>query len=343
MLEETDYGNEGLVYRHGNVAEKAALLPDPYFCTMRKGDKLMASLALSHREAMMQGQSYRSYYIRYFSFLDAVRRPEAHQPDRKPMRAGNRLLRPLIWSMFDRTDPADPKVPEEPTLYYAYVEAENQRSYEMCQTFGFSPLRTMTTVPFSRAYPKARKEVQPLPAEERPVVVERIKEYYKDYSLVTLETVFANNHYYVWRENGEIIGGVQAYPITWQFHDLPGMMGTFTMRVVPHLPVLGRLFNPKNYRFAAIEGLWCAEGREDILLPMVESALAQEQLTVAMFFVDKHGPLHKTLSQAGRLGLMHTMNGEVDSQIIGRFVNSNPQDESRFKHTPAYIAAFDCT
>ena len=344
QLEQTAYGTEGLAYVHGNVREKANLLPDPYFITLKKRDQLLATVALSHRDGGVKGQPYRSYYIRYFSFMDALRRPNQHQPDRKPMRAGNRLLRPLLWSLFERTDPANPEALAQPTLYYAYVEAENQRSYEMCQTFGFKPLRTMTTIPFSRAYPKANPAVRLLTPEEQPAMRQRLEAYYQDYSFVSFDTCFAGQHYYVWEENGKVVAGVQAYPITWKFKALPGVSGWVSMKIVPRLPVLGRLFNPKRYRFAAIEGLWHAPGREDLILPLLESALAHESLTVAMLFVDKHGPQYELIKGYQKdLGLMYKLNGEVDSEVIGRFAHAGPHDVSTFEHTPVYVSAFDCT
>jgi len=343
QLESTAYGTEGLAYVHGNVREKILALPGPNFITLQKNSQLMGTVALSQRDTLLQGAPQRSYYIRYFSFLEAMRRPNAHQPERQPSRAGNRLLKPLLWSLFDRSDLKEATDPQIPTLFYAYVESENQRSYEMCMSFGFERIRTMTTIPFSRAYPKANLSLRKAKPEEYPWLLSNMKEYYHGYSMVTFDTVFAGNHYWVWEEKGEIIGGVQAYPITWRFQALPGFTGWATMNIVPNLPVIGRLFNPKKYQFAAMEGLWTLPGREDIISPMLESVLALSSLTVAMMFVDKEGPLYQTIKGIKRLGLMHSLNGEVDSEIIGRFAHSTPENKATYTQTPAYISAFDCT
>jgi len=343
QLEETAYGTEGLAYVHGNVRQKISALPGPNFIELNKSGQLIGTVALSQRDAFIKGSHHRTYYIRYFSFLESMRRPNEHQPDRLPTRAGNRMLKPMLWSLFDKSDVSDLSAPETSTLFYAYVESENQRSYDMCMSFGFERLRTMTTIPFSRAYPKASLQLRKAKPEEHPLLLTKMKDYYRDYSMVTFETVFAEDHYWVWEEKGEIIGGVQAYPITWKFQALPGFTGWATMNIVPKLPVLGRLFNPKRYQFAAIEGLWTIPGREDILSSMLESALALSSLTVGMMFVDKESPLYQTIKGIKRLGLMHTLNGEVDSEIIGRFVSTAPEEQKLYTQLPAYISAFDCT
>ncbi|MEL6537504.1 MAG: hypothetical protein AAFQ98_18930 [Bacteroidota bacterium] len=343
QLESTAYGTEGLAYLHGNVKEKILALPGPNFVTLKKKDQLMGTVALSERDTTVENLAQHSYYIRYFSFLESMRRPNTRQPERQPSRSGNRMLKPLLWSLFDRSDLMDAKAPPKSTLYYAYVESENQRSYEMCMSFGFEPLRTMTTIPFSRAYPKADLSLRKAKPEEQAWLLSKMKEYYRGYSMVTFETVFAGNHYWVWEEKGEILGGLQAYPITWKFQALPGATGWATMNIVPHLPILGRLFNPKKYQFAAIEGLWTQPGREDLLAPMLESALALSSITVAMMFVDKESSIYEAVKSIQRLGLMHSLNGEVDSEIIGRFVDTEEEKRSKYLKVPAYISAFDCT
>lgn len=343
LLEQTDYGTGGLTYRHGNVQEKIAILPHPYFITIEKSEDVMGTIALSRRYCRHRNAAYRSYYIRYFSFQKGLRRPNGHAADRQAAKPGNRIIRPLIDQLFATSDPADANAVAEPTVYYAYVEADNQRSYEMCTSFGFQPLRTMTTIPFSRAYPKAQSCVRLLQEEEQPQMLHRLEQYYQGYTLATFDRVFAGKHYYVWEQDGQILGGVQAYPISWRFQSLPGTMGWLSMHVVPHLPVLGRLFQPKNYRFAALEGLWIQPGHETLLPSLIEGALAHEQLKVGMFFVDKGGPQYSMVKGVKNLGLMYTLNGEVDSQIIGRFANPSSHDLEHFQQTPAYISAFDCT
>ena len=82
-------------------------------------------------------------------------------------------------------------------------------------------------------------------------------------------------------------------------------MGKIILNVVPMIPLLNRLFNPKKFEFLIFEGLFFKSGKEHRLHELFESLLVTEKLYSALFWMDKKCPVYNSLNKYGKLGLAH--------------------------------------
>jgi len=325
LLQHTVYGTHGPQYRHTGQAEKVAHITGPYFFELWKGDELAGTYCLSERQVHTPAGPVPGYYGRYLAV------PAAHRGH-----GYGHLLKQEAVRYIERMQP-------QPHLFYSYIEGANARSLQISAKAGFCPLAQLEALAFGRLYPRRDLRFSQLPVVEQPAMRARLAAAYQAYSLVQFDHLFDDNNYFVLRENGEIIAGVQAQPVRWRIEAMPGLSGQLLLRVLPYVPVLKRLINPANHQFAALEALYVQPGREPELLVLLESVLAHFGYTSALMMLDTNSPLHQYLKGSGKLGLLQAIKKPTYSQVLGKLNGLRP---AQVKHAPTqslYASAFDYT
>ncbi len=320
LLQQTTYGTHGPQYGHTGQAEKVARITGPQFFELWKGDELAGTYCLSERRVHTPAGPVPGYYGRYLA-VAAAHRGHGY----------GHLLKQEAVRYIERTRPA-------PQLFYSYIEGANARSLQISARAGFCPLAQLEALAFGRLYPRRDARFSQLPAAGQPALRARLAAAYQAHSLVQFDHLFDGNNYFVLRENGEIIAGVQANPVRWRIVAMPGLSGQLLLRVLPHVPVLKRLINPANHQFAALEALYVQPGREPVLLALLESVLAHFGFTSALMMLDTTSPLHRYLKTCGKLGWLQALKQPTYSQVLvklnGLFSMPPP---------PLYASAFDYT
>jgi RimJ/RimL family protein N-acetyltransferase len=321
LLQRTIYGTHGPQYSHTGQAEKIRHITGPYFFDLWVGEELAGTYCLSERSVRTLAKPVPGYYGRYLAVA------AAHQGH-----GYGHLLKQEAVRYIKRTQPG-------PHLFYSYVEGANARSLQISAKAGFYPLAQFEALVFGRLYPQRDLRFSQLPAAEQPAMRARLVVAYQAYSLVQFDQLFDGGNYFVLRENGEIIAGVQANPVRWRIVAMPGLSGRLLLRVLPHVPVLRRLIKPDNHEFAALEALYVQPGREPELLRLLESVLAHFGYTSALVMLDTSSPLHKYLKNSGKLGLLQALKQPTYSQVL---VKPNGLNQEQVKPL-FYASAFDYT
>ena len=145
-----------------------------------------------------------------------------------------------------------------PFLFYSYIEEKNIRSMAISEKAGFQSVARLRTFFFRRWQPVADSRVeQATPADLREVIT-LLNQAYHGHSFRTFARIGYKHNYYVLRERGRIVAGVQANPVGWQFRQvtLGGLLhlGRASINAISHAPLLGRLF--KSQRLPV-----CSSGR----------------------------------------------------------------------------------
>lgn len=226
-------------------------------------------------------------------------------------------------------------------IMYAFVEGTNERSKNLISQAGYELARSFQTVAFSRFSPERHPAVTLLSEEEKPVMTELLTDYYRNYTLFTTEFAFYNNKYYVLKEDGEIKAGVCVIPSEYRVYNIPGVWGWVIMKVLPHVPVYKKLFNPDKFQFLVFEAIYCKEGEEKKLESLFESVCAIEGYNTALTWVDDRSQLFEMLKTKVDTGALGRMLNAKPGLICYRFINFNDEDKDIFYETPAYISAYD--
>jgi len=341
LLANTLYGTPGhTVYQHLNVEERLQQIRHARYLSLRKGDNLIAVLVLCRRDISLSTGIVPSYYIRYFSIHPSFQRRSVKEGN-----ARNRLS--LIQrSMLDLLAQPEKLEMNDPTtgkaIFYAYVELENERSFAQTRLMGFEKISDFSTVALSRYSPKKDPRVWAAGPEDHELIRKHLRKIYGGHAFYFEENLFQAGNFYLLKES-DLIAGVAVHRVEFKVHHLPGFSGKLMLKLLPVIPGVSRIFNPKEYRFLATDSCFWPEGREDLVQPLLESALHQEQRNAALLWTDRRDPFLPILRSKVRLGLINRFREEVPVDVILKCQGLTEAEKSEVLGRPTYLSALDMT
>jgi hypothetical protein len=351
-LKNTTIGTPGgLLYKLTGVEEKIRLLKTCYFLVLRKSGRLLGTMGFVMRNTYNNNILYSSWHIRYFS-IRAPLRTRIHKKKNNHKRissgdylGGDNILRVILKEYFDQPNRLLSKMAasSQKTFIYAYIGRDNIRSMMFSDQMGFEKIRRFSTTLFSRVNPKIHPGVQRIKEEEKPGMLRLLRDFYSDFNMYTDEYLFYNNNYYVLKLGKEIVAAVQANSETWEIVKKPGFPESMFFKIIERIPGILKYFDPRNFRFAAIEGIYYKEGYEKYLLPLIESVCALKKTHVALLYLDTDSQLTKTINKLGHQGFLSKIVKRVEADVIIKFINFSEQEKESFRNNPVYISCFDVT
>ncbi len=316
------WGSEGTVYEHPITDEYIAHFVNPHLIILRKEQAIFATvLLLNYQVGVGEKEVFNSYHIRYF----------ASSPDFRGHLQIARFARDFMNLMREQAT--------EPTIFNAYVERKNPKSMKLVESVGFEPISKINTLGFSRFFPKYNKYVFRVESEsEKEVINASLSVFYRDFSCVHFHHIHHQNNYFVFKQNDEVLAGIQVFEVAWKMKKMDGFLGKIVMNIVPHIPILNRLFNPKNFRFLAFEGIYFKAGQQDKLIVLMEGVLAEFGYNSTMFWLDERQTFELKKQSLGLLNAFAKGTGTV---LMMNFEKMNPVQIRQARELPAYISCFD--
>jgi hypothetical protein len=341
LIAETIWGTPGgMRYRHFNTPEKIHRLHDPWFLYLEKDGEAMAALCLDRRPV----DGLEAYYIRYFSFAEGLRRKGSEQAEGDvPASRGQGAFKRFSLGFFDKPAPLLEAAGTPKAIFYAYVEMENARSRDMVKQMGLSECGQFSTRVFTRLFPKRQKQVRRARKDEQAHLSAEVAKAYQGHAFYTDHGLFQGDNYFVLEENGAVVAGLQAHPIYWEVVEIPGLSGKFIMGTLPWIPLLSRLFNPRNFRFLAIEGMFCLPGKEYALQRLLEGVLAEMKMYTALIWMSRESPMHSTVKANVQMGILQRFKKDVPVTLVMRNYGYSPEELAVTQGKPIYVSAFDPT
>jgi hypothetical protein len=343
-LKNTTIGTPGrLLYKITGVQEKLRLMDSCYFLVLRKSGRLLGTIGFVLRNTYNNNILYSSWHIRYFS-IRAPLRTKIHKKAEYNA-SGDNILKVILKEYFDEPNRLLSKMSgsNQKTFLYAYIERDNIRSMLFSDQMDFQKVRTFSTLLFSRFSPRIHPGVQRIKEEEKQGILGLLRNFYSGYNMYTEQYLFYNNNYFVLKLDNEIVAGVQANPETWEIIKKPGFSEGILFKIIHRLRWMLKYFDPNNFRFAAIEGIYYKEGYEKYLLPLFESVCALTKTHFALIWLDTGSPVAKTINKLGRHGLLSKIIKRVEVYVITKFINFSQEEKKFFSNSPVYISCFDVT
>jgi len=331
LLTSMTVGSKGAQYLLKNIAERMPQLAGKYIMYMKKGDKTIGTYTAALRTTKEDFGDVNAYYIRYFAFLDTIQAAnEVNDSDQNSKPKPDGIFKKLVKRFLGQS-PATFGIdfgekPDLPSFYYAFFDAENFRSTDMSKLMGLHAVGEFDTFSFTRLHPKNYQKVESLDLVHFQNMKSRITEFYSKFSLFTDQFLFVNNEYFVWKENGEIVAGLQVNKCNWEIKKMHGLSGLFMLKVLPYLPFVSNYFNPKKFDFLTYDFIYVKPGHEDKLELLMESMMNRFEVTFSLIWQDVKSPLHNVFSgmDLGFLSnfsnvptgkIMMTTNRMTDSQL----------------------------
>ena len=226
-------------------------------------------------------------------------------------------------------------------IMYAFIESMNERSKNIVNQAGYEYVRSFLTVAFSRFSPRLDKRVEILGKDDRPLMEDILRDYYREYSLFSLDYAFYGNRYYVLKEDNKIVAGVLAIPSRQKIYDIPGVWGWVIMKVLPRIPYYKRLFHPEEFKYLVFDAIYCREGYEKHLATLFESVCAAEGYYTGLTWLDDRSRLYDELRTGVNMGALNRMLNAKPGLIYVQFINFDEKEKELFYEAPAYISGFD--
>lgn len=320
-----DWGTEGAIYQNLKVEEHIGLITNPALMTIEEDNELRATALFSNLPVRSGSETYNCQYIRYFATDPAVR--------------GTGLMKRYASETMRLLSQGETRK----TVYFALVERGNKASFRAVENAGYAHTGNIKTLGFSRFFPKRNTQLHKIQnEEEKNAVLEILAQQYAGHSLTQFTSVFLHEQYYVIKDvAGNLLAGCQFHRCAWKVNRMPGPMGKNIVKLLPHLPLLRRIFNPKKFQFLTFEGIFCKAGAEEMLNDLFEGLLANHGVHSAMFWMDERDPLIPRIKSVMRLGLFHQFVKANDVYMMQSFLGFSEEEQRHFTARPFYASAFD--
>lgn len=314
LFENTVLGTNGAKYKHLDVAQSVAHTDHPLSFSLRRREQLIANITFCKRPFGL--------YLRYFAF------DKRFQSKGKARMNTKSQIKQEIETVFQEITT---QFPGAYNYCYAYIDAKNVRSKWMSETFGFRTKAYLATQSFSRIWPKANSTLK----EEgmSPELFETIENNYGHYTAYFTHFLEKGTVYSIFDPNGKRLAFAQFHKVRWEIQRLPGKLGGLQVQLLPYIPFINKLIQPKEHTFLVPEVVCNPSGNITDVQRLFEAVLAKEQLHSLLWWNDTRDRLYQKAQKTFSWGLLHKIIGvaNVDVVIRGDF---EPKE-------PIFIAAFD--
>jgi hypothetical protein len=348
ILNHAVQGSEGgLRFALQNIAERIKAYNNQIrFISLYKKNRITGTVGACFRISGQGALRYPSTYIRYLAFQTVYQSGTNWRKREKTIirtEQGDDTFRQKTLDILSRPHLLDlPDVFEQDKhIMYAFVESMNERSKNLVHQAGYEYIRSFLTVAFSRFSPKSDKRVSKVAESEKAKMKSLLLDFYKDYSFFSTDNSFYDDHYYVLKENDEVMCGVSALPSVYKVYDMPGVWGWVIMNVLPKMPYFKRLFHPGEFRYLVFDSIFCKNGKEHLLTNLFESACSSEGFNTGLTWLDDRSLLYDKLRTEVKMGALNRMLNAKPGLVYARFVNFTEQEREPFYNAPAYVSGFD--
>jgi hypothetical protein len=324
FLDQVRFGTRGAVYRHSGTAAKIPFFVKPHVFRFEVGGVLGGMVLFLERLELVAGQPVSVFYVRYFAAAPSA------------------INKGLMTKYGARVMVEFKARMNRPSVCWAMVEKKNLRSFKVVSKVGYAPFTTMKLRAFSRFFPRADARLQQVTTEEgRQEVRADLRAFYAGHNFWHEDYLFSTGEYYVLHDEKGIIAGLQVRAVKWKVEKMPGLVG-LAMKIAPHIPILGRMYQSDGFRFLAMESWYFRPGCAAELLRLSEAVLAHRRMYTAMYFVDERSPYLRALEMSGvSNGLFHTFVKNENSFAMASFERVPEPVKDEMLRKPVFLAAFD--
>lgn len=346
LLENTIFGTKGKVrYKQKQIANGIMSQKNIEFIQIKKKNRVLGTTGVVTRSTSGLKKNIKSLYIRYLSVSNPFRKHEKKRLARTPHKRSRvtNHLKKMIGDEITNHFELPIIESKEKAAFYAFVESENFNSKELCINLGFYPTRRISTLLFSRFFPRKSTSVSKIEPSEEENIKAQLKSFYRAHSFYFEDRLFESGTYFILRKKDKIVAGIRCKPVNWQIVEVPGISGFLMQKVLPYLPLTSRLFDPKNLNFLAFDYAWSSDKEISSIFELMNHACSSFDINMGMLWGDKESEVIVKLQESKKLGFLHKLNGEVTAEVMQRFIKMNEAEKKELLDKPVFVSALDMT
>ena len=336
----------GLQFHHTVLEDRLNSGHDYYFMFLRISGKMLGSVGFCGKPTVTQGTTHDSWLIRYFSIKAPIRGVPKKRKTKADLQDENK--RTTVLGRFIQPVFADPSQLREeenrtgrPAIIFATIDQTNLRSMNFSAQMGLDTVGSFAALTFSRIRPRRSARIEQVQDDEQESILEQIHEFYKDYTLFFADAIFKNRDYYVIRENGRMVAGVQIYQVSWKILDFGNRLTNWASGLLAWIPGLRRRLTKEKISFLAFDALYYEPGHEQALYELLEGVLQQSGHYIGMMMMDMESGLYRMFMDRRKLGFLYKIMGAKFADIRVRFIQMPEEVRQHFYERPTYIPTYD--
>ncbi|MFZ5447636.1 MAG: GNAT family N-acetyltransferase [Thermodesulfobacteriota bacterium] len=322
FLQHIVWGSGGVQYTLHNVANILNRLKHPQFFSMTQDGQLVAVTTLNKKTVNLGGETYPAIYSYGIAVL----------PSKRGLGYGTLMAEQRLQYGLAQIG--------NKGLFYGYIEAGNTNSLKTNTKVGSKSIGQYHILLISRLRPKEDAWFQRLKETEKERVVHLLSKLYKNHALVDFEQSVEVEDYYILKQGEEIVAGLQCERHQLSIKHLPGVSGLMLVKMVPHIPILGRLFPDRNFHFLTFGNIYIKKGMETEIFAIMEALLARHHLNFGMIYMDKRSPVYQLMTSVGNYGIFNALI-DVPVHVMAFFKNFSESEIADLRRQPLFISMDD--
>lgn len=323
LLSNTTLGTNGAQYKHLDTADRIAEADNPLFLSLERNNNVLGNVTFCKRND--------DWYIRYFAFSSLFQASGRSTGKLKQ----NTLLKNELRQFFD--DAFEGKYTDGKHIQsmFAYIDLKNSRSKWMSEQFGFNTIAQLVTQTYSRLYPKPSKRLRKINDWKiiEPFVMKQFGQH------CYFDTTHTQNppFYALYDNHNELVAFAKINHVHWEIVRLPGKLGGLLTKLIPHIPFLNKLIQPKAHTFIVPELVYCKNNDSLLLDELFSAILASEKKTVMIWWVDQNDPMYLAVQKNTKWGLLNQLLGVSKVAVVQR---KHSENIATYK-SPIFVSAWD--
>lgn len=334
LLCNTTIGTNGAKYTLGDTPQRIKALNQPHFFYLERNHKAVGNITICERPIQLNQSTFKGYYIRYFAFQ------QIFQGSTQTSASENKFH--LYFKRLFESSQLNPLIKDNaPSVYWAFIDPENLKSFKMREKFNFQSIGTFNTFIFHRFFPKRNHFVSAARMDEFDLIRKEATLFFQQHQFYSTIRLNPENYWVMRNKEGNIIAGVKCFPSTWRIHQLPGKNGKLLQRILPIIPFSKRLINPKENKFLATEGFWYKPEAITQIESFFSSILAEYNLNSIYLWEDDKSNALKRLNL--KWGSMEKLKKDNPIHVVAKFNHFESDAIQQIKNSPKYLSGFDMT
>jgi len=312
LINTSVLGSNGTRYRHINAIEQLDRIDNPLYFSLIRNNNCLANITLCKRKD--------GFYLRYFVFHSSF---QANRFQKNTFAKNKSTpFRQEISKFFER------KIKDHNQTIYAYIEPDNTRSLNMAMQFGFNPVCQIQMHHFSRLTPIGSEQLCWISHEE---AYEYVRKTYGNYTYYFEH--FNSGKFAGWRVEGQLVFIARFHQGCWEIQSLKGAFGKVLTKIIPWIPMINSIINPKKHSFIAFDSLVLINRsvNKKELNYFFSAALAAFNVKHMMHWSDPGDPNQSNLQKI-KWGLLHRFLGKSSVNLMVK---------GEVKSGPFYVDAMD--
>ncbi|MBW7868381.1 MAG: hypothetical protein H3C31_08680 [Brumimicrobium sp.] len=322
LLKSVTLGSNGAMYQHQRIDDRIERLYKPIFLNLEHGGKVLGNITFCRRP--------QNWYVRYFAFDGGVQAGK-NKPKSKANKDSG--LKKRIESFFQQAFELEGDAPE---TFYAYIDPHNERSLWMSQNFDFKTIAKIATQTFSRV--RLKKPTDVYATEVNDEIKHKIFEIYGNHPFFFPLHTFNETPFYTLVKDHQVVAFAKTHQEEWKIARLPGKYGKLLKNILPFIPALNRIIRPNAHVFTVVDSIWSKDFSPAYLEELFEGILYYEKTNTLFWWVDKNEPIYQHVQDKIKWGLLHTINGVSDVDLVVRTKSSVYLEKIQ---GPTYVSGFD--